>query len=392
MPMPADPHPHAIDRPIRILLVDDESAERAAVVRALVQGGLTVDVAEAHDLASAAAALAAGPYDRVLVDAALPESGVEEVIARAARHGATPAIALTDGDDGAPFGEPATRGAADHLPKRRVSSEWLVGSVLRAWALLGREAEAHEALGRHSRRLHALVEGSARIHAARAVEGVAEAAAAEALALFEARAVRLEVAAPEGRATVARAAAPDAAAPRGEAVTVTLDDSAGRRGGAMTLEGVTLRDPDAALLAQLARTTVSARENAWLLRRATDASLARDEVLAVVSHDLRSPVSTVTLGARMLRASLDARGPGFDDDGRVVRRIERACERMSRLIHNLLDAAQLEAGPLRISPRACDAAVVVDDEDPGAARGAGRRGGTRCAAARRGTRAIFDAM
>jgi len=358
---PADLLPHA-DRPIRILLVDDESAERAAVLLALQRGGLAVDVAEAHDLTSAAAALAARPYDCVLVDAALPDRGVEGVIEHAARHGATPAIALTAGDVGAPHSELATRGAADRLPKRLISSEWLTSSVLhvlRARTLLGREAEAREALSRYSQRLHALVEGSERIHAARAVEGVAEAAAAVALALFEARAVRLELAAPDGPTAVAHAAAPEAAAARGEAVTVELNDSARRRVGAITLEGVELRDADAALLAQLARTTVSALENAWLLRRAKEASLARDEVLAVVSHDLRSPVSTVTLGARMLRASLEARGRDFDDDALVVRRIERACERMSRLIENLLDAAQLEEGPLRVRLQPWDAAELV---------------------------------
>lgn len=361
------PSPYALalpvaDRPIRILLVDDEGSERAEVLRALKQGGLAVDVAEAHDLASATAALAARPYDCVLVDAALPDRGVEGVIEHAARHGATPAIALTAGDAGAPFSELTARGAADLVPKRDVSSEWLANSilhVLRARTLLGREAEARAALGRHSRRLHALVEGSARIHAARAVEGVAEAAAAEALALFEARAVRLEVAASEGPTTVAHAAAPGDDAPRGEAVTVELDDSTGRRVGAMTLEGVALHDADAALLAQLARTTVSALEHAWLLRRAKEASEARDEVLAVVSHDLRSPVSTVTLGARMLRASLEARGRDFDDDALIVRRIERACERMSRLIENLLDAAQLEQGTLRVRRQPRDAAELV---------------------------------
>jgi PAS domain S-box-containing protein len=70
---------------------------------------------------------------------------------------------------------------------------------------------------------------------------------------------------------------------------------------------------------------------------------SRDEVLAVVSHDLRGLLSTVLLGATILR-----RGDGAGEPAHLV---ERAARRMSDLIEDLLDAARLEGGrPLPITP------------------------------------------
>ncbi len=79
----------------------------------------------------------------------------------------------------------------------------------------------------------------------------------------------------------------------------------------------------------------------------------------MVSHDLRSPLGTASLGANMLRNSLAARGPELADDLEVVRRIERACQRMDRLIENLLDASKLDLGTFEVAPRATLAADLI---------------------------------
>ncbi|HSA55639.1 MAG TPA: PAS domain S-box protein, partial [Gemmatimonadaceae bacterium] len=50
----------------------------------------------------------------------------------------------------------------------------------------------------------------------------------------------------------------------------------------------------------LARLAAAAIENAVLYRTAQRATLARDEILGVVSHDLRNPLSAVTMCARVL--------------------------------------------------------------------------------------------
>jgi light-regulated signal transduction histidine kinase (bacteriophytochrome) len=76
---------------------------------------------------------------------------------------------------------------------------------------------------------------------------------------------------------------------------------------------------------------------------------ARDDVLAVVSHDLRNPLSVIDLQAKVLLHSSAANGgPSSLREG--AERTQRAVARMSSLIDNLLDLAAIEAGrlPLRV--------------------------------------------
>lgn len=87
------------------------------------------------------------------------------------------------------------------------------------------------------------------------------------------------------------------------------------------------------------------------LRRAEEALhaavRARDDLLAVVSHDLRSPVATVRLSAEAL-----AQHPRDDDRRRGRKQIDailRATDRMSRLIDDLLQAALIEAGTFSVT-------------------------------------------
>jgi signal transduction histidine kinase len=89
----------------------------------------------------------------------------------------------------------------------------------------------------------------------------------------------------------------------------------------------------------------------------------RDEVLAIVSHDLRNPVHTVQLSAQFLLEVL-----GEDDDGVApVRRqlgiIRRAAVQMDRLISDLLDAATIAGGHLSMAPRPHPASALLAAAD-----------------------------
>jgi signal transduction histidine kinase len=70
----------------------------------------------------------------------------------------------------------------------------------------------------------------------------------------------------------------------------------------------------------------------------------REDVLAVVSHDLRSPLQTVQLSATMLLTQLapDPRSR------RHLEMIQRACVRMEKLIEDLLDTASIREGRLQL--------------------------------------------
>ena len=83
---------------------------------------------------------------------------------------------------------------------------------------------------------------------------------------------------------------------------------------------------------------------------------ARDEVLGVVAHDLRSPLNAIMLHSTLMRR---AKVPERRDLARVDA-IRRAAARMNRLIQDLLDVARLEAGrALAIHRGPLDPAAVV---------------------------------
>ena len=76
-------------------------------------------------------------------------------------------------------------------------------------------------------------------------------------------------------------------------------------------------------------------------RQAAEArTQARDETLAIVAHDLRSPLTTILACTHLLRRRADL----GDADLRQLTLIERAVHRASRLLTDLLDAARMEAG------------------------------------------------
>lgn len=104
------------------------------------------------------------------------------------------------------------------------------------------------------------------------------------------------------------------------------------------------RQPDLSLARELARSAGLALDNARLYRQAEQAIASRDDVLAVVSHDLRNPVNRVRLAAEMLLEADLVREEGRSMIGIVT----RAADEMTRLIGDLLDVARIESGTLSI--------------------------------------------
>jgi PAS domain S-box-containing protein len=98
-------------------------------------------------------------------------------------------------------------------------------------------------------------------------------------------------------------------------------------------------------LAMLAALVATAVNDADLYDGAQRAIRTRDDILNVVSHDLRGPLSVVEMGTTWL-----LRRGGDDETTQNILRIKRAGKRMEVLINDLLDESALEAGRLRMDP------------------------------------------
>jgi PAS domain S-box-containing protein len=84
---------------------------------------------------------------------------------------------------------------------------------------------------------------------------------------------------------------------------------------------------------------------------------ARDQVLAIVAHDLRNPLAAISMGASLL----DAAWLTPEKRSRHAKIIKQAASRAERLIRDLLDVARLEAGQLRLEPAVLDIASLVTE-------------------------------
>jgi PAS domain S-box-containing protein len=88
-----------------------------------------------------------------------------------------------------------------------------------------------------------------------------------------------------------------------------------------------------------------------------ESRIARDEMMAVVAHDLRNPVHTIMLAAGAM-ADL---GLTEEENRKQVALIRRAAGGMDHLIRDLLDATQIEKGQLAIQLAPTDVAAVIGD-------------------------------
>jgi PAS domain S-box-containing protein len=123
-------------------------------------------------------------------------------------------------------------------------------------------------------------------------------------------------------------------------------DDASRR---YTVDDVRLAD-------ELARRVAIAVDNARLYAAAQRATHLRNEILGVVSHDLRNPLSVIAMCA--------ARLAGEDDLDRetaagIGETIEESAAWMQRLVADLLDIASIEAGKLSVQKRRHDPVIIA---------------------------------
>jgi signal transduction histidine kinase len=97
---------------------------------------------------------------------------------------------------------------------------------------------------------------------------------------------------------------------------------------------------------ELGRRAGLAVDTARAWEEAQRAIRARDEVLAVVSHDLKNPLEAV-----LLSASLLLKAPEPERVRRYAEALQRSASRMDRLIRELLDLSRMDAGCFQVELR-----------------------------------------
>lgn len=131
------------------------------------------------------------------------------------------------------------------------------------------------------------------------------------------------------------------------AIAVATTDDSGRRYG----------EDDRLLVIELARRAALLVDNARLYVEARDAARARDELVAMVSHDLRNPTQTILAACDLL----DGVASRSDDIARTAAIIRRAAGRLQHFAGDLLDVARIENGALKIDRQPLEVSALLGD-------------------------------
>ena len=84
------------------------------------------------------------------------------------------------------------------------------------------------------------------------------------------------------------------------------------------------------------------------------ASRAKDEFLATLSHELRTPMTAIMGWSKLLAEDLDP-----DTQGMAIDAIQKSSNAQAQLIEDLLDVSRITAGKMKIEPVAMDLGPVI---------------------------------
>lgn len=358
--------------PIEILHLEDDPADAELSLESLRDAGLSFEEFRVESRAGFEAALLRGrasaqrpPFDLVVADYVVPGFGGDEALALARRLRPDLPFIVVSGKVGEELAvELLHAGANDYVLKQRIARlGFAVKRALREKALERERQLATEQLADLTARLQhttllerVVAQMPAGVLLARAPDGRVLAVNEYARSLFGldrpiemvADVARGHVYLPDGR----RAGVDDLPTRRalqGElvrALVLEFRRPDGRSVFAQT-SATPLRDAAGAVIGAIATyvDVTTSKEHEELLREQVE---FREQLVAIVSHDLRSPLSAIRNSAHVLSRSVSAPGAR-----RAVGAIERGAERMNALIGDLLDFAKTRLGgglPLSRAP------------------------------------------
>lgn len=342
---------------LALLVVDDDEVDRLFVARAFQDAGVEAHVDEAAEASAGLAALRARRFDCALLDLRMPgRDGLWLLRQARAECPETPLVVLTGQGDEQTAVSLMKAGAADYLPKGDLTPDRLVQTVRQVVRVARAEADARRAREAQAESesllrltidklpvLISYVDDQGRYRwnnlAYQHWFGVERAA-------LVGRHVREVVGEPAFellRPYVEQALA-------GKAVTYTreLPFASGRRWVEVSYVPHLRGDGTVAGFVALVQDVTERR------RQEEDKARQREfeqQLLGIVSHDLRNPINAIALGAAVLsrRADLPAEARP------ALERIVKSTERVVRMIRDLLDFTQARlGGGIPIAPRPTD--------------------------------------
>lgn len=350
--------------PITVLVIDDDEVDRMSVRRTLRGAGIEAQVVECATVAAAFDQLNAREFDCIFLDFHLPDGTGLEVLRRLQLAAfRAPVIVMTGQGDEETAVEMMKAGAADYIPKSGATVERLrtaVPAVLRVF-------RAEQGLRDAEERLRIAVDA--------AEIGTWDYNPETQIGLWSQR-TREIFGVPADAIIdidlINTLIHPDDNHIRSEAMANALSADGT---GEYKAEYRIIR-PDGSLRwiratgRSLIRGTGAARKVTRIIGTISDitpqklaeeslveAVKMRDDVLAIVSHDLRNPLNTVIASAYLM-TDLPLTP---EQVAKQLEIIKRTGHHMNRLLQDLLDVSRIDAGRFNVDPAPIDPASIVTD-------------------------------
>lgn len=118
-----------------------------------------------------------------------------------------------------------------------------------------------------------------------------------------------------------------------------------------------LDDDDLAFALEVAGRVALAIDNARLYREADEANQRKDEFLAMLAHELRNPLTSISMSMQVLE-HLEANDPRADRHRMVIK---RQVLHLDRLVGDLLDVSRIRSGKFALAHRRVDLREIVEN-------------------------------
>lgn len=381
-------------KPLKILIVDDDELDRLAVRRCLRQSTLDIRPHQATSAAAAVKEAASGNYDCILLDYYLPgEDSMAALREFQLAAPATPVVIFTGRGDEDIAVELMKTGAADYLPKASLTPERLETAIrhaLRVWEDADARRRAERLLRLLSEAAQHLLEAA---DAQELVQGLLE-LVREPLGADACFAIASDRAAGEPRVAAI------AGLPEDTAVSLLRADESGcfavegpvqlsaiqqsddkataslRAAGIRTCGCYALQADDERFgtlcfasrskdafapeeqdfLGTLAHYATSALQRLHNIEAMRGSDRRKDEFLAVLAHELRDPLAPLANVLELIKHS--------HGDAQVLRLAQETMERqlgqLVRLVDDLLDVARITRGQLQLRLGRVELAAALD--------------------------------
>jgi len=136
-----------VDKPLKILIIDDDRSFRKIVTRMMVRAGLEVEITEAINCAEGVEELNKKVFDCALLDYQMPDATGINLLQEILHFGGTntPIIFVTGKGDEMIAAQAFKTGALDYIPKEKLSPELLSQCIHNAIRVHDLELRANQA-------------------------------------------------------------------------------------------------------------------------------------------------------------------------------------------------------------------------------------------------------